>query len=220
MPHVRRPALAGLLVGVVVLVGGCSGPDPSEVPSPLVGSPPATAAPSSGPPTADPSVPDRTGPTASTGPTTPADPQPSAEREPDVEPSRNVETAPPKKLDQSTRTAGAVVSLVSVRATSIKATTPGDRSGPGVLVRLELANATGRTLDTSFTQVGLTDRGGTSGTLVDGPPTEALDPSVRPGRSARGTYAFLLDDASSGPVTISVYVTSGQPVVTFRGRPS
>jgi hypothetical protein len=68
--------------------------------------------------------------------------------------------------------------------------------------------------------VGLTDQAGTAGTLVDGPPTDALDASVRAGRSVQGTYAFLVDDTAAGPVTVSVYVTEGQPVVTFRGRPS
>ena len=109
---------------------------------------------------------------------------------------------------------------MSVRAATIEAKTPGDRGGPGVLVRLRLQNTTGRALDTSFTQVGVTDEAGAAATLVDGPPTEALDRSVRSGRTVQGTYAFVLDSAADGPVTVSVYVTSGQPVVTFRGRPS
>ena len=220
MPHVRRPALAGLLAGVVVLVGGCSDPTPADVPAPPASSAPATdPAPSaSDPATADPGASPSTDP-PSTGSTAPDDPQPS-ESEPDVDPSRPIETAPPKKLDESTRTAGAKVSLVSVRSATIEATAPGDRSGPGVLVRLKLENTTGRTLDTSFTQVGVTDEAGAPATLVDGPPTQALDGKVRPGRSAQGTYAFVLDDAAAGPVTVSVYVTAGQPVVTFRGRPS
>jgi hypothetical protein len=217
VPHVRRPALAGLLAGVVVLAGGCSDPTP-EVPAPPASSAPATvAAPSaSDPATADPGSSPSTDPT---DPAAPADPQPS-EQESGTDPSRPIETAPPKKLDEPTRTAGAEVSLVSVRAATIKATAPGDRSGPGVLVRLKLENTTGKTLDTSFTQVGVTDQAGAPGTLVDGAPTKALDASVRSGRSAQGTYAFVMDDATAGPVTVSVYVTSGQPVVTFRGRPS
>jgi hypothetical protein len=218
VPHVPRLALVGLLAGVVVLAGGCSGPAPSEVPEPA-SSAPATVAPSA----SDPATPDP-GASPSTDPTAPAEPQPSEpqpyESEPDVEPSRPIETAPPKKLDEPTRTAGAKVSLVSVRTATIKATAPGDRSGPGVLVRLKLENTTGRTLDTSFTQVGLADQAGAPATLVDGPPTKALGASVRSGRSAQGTYAFVMDDASAGPVTVSVYVTSGQPVVTFRGRAS
>ena len=216
MPHVPRPVLAGLLAGVVVLTGGCSGSSPSETPAPA-GSAPATVAPSaSDPATVDPGAPPSTDPTGSAEPA-PSDPQPS---ESGVDPSRPVETAPPKKLDEPTRTAGAEVSLVSVRTATIDAKAPGDRSGPGVLVRLKLENTTGRTLDTSFTQVGVTDEAGAPATLVDGSPTEALDGKVRPGRSTQGTYAFVMDDAAAGPVTVSVYVTAGQPVVTFRGRPS
>ncbi|MGI3784514.1 MAG: hypothetical protein ACRYG2_27455 [Janthinobacterium lividum] len=107
-----------------------------------------------------------------------------------------------------------------MRATTVKATTPGDRSGPGVLVRLRLVNSTGRTLDTSFTQVSLTGPGGTSGTLVDGAPTRRLTGSLRAGRQAEGTYAFLLGGTSSGNVTVAVFVTAGQAVVQFRGRAS
>lgn len=215
MPHVRRPALAGLLAGVVVLVGGCSGPSPAETPDPPASSAPAPV------PTASASEPTATEPGASpsSDPSAPAEPS-SSGREPDVEPSRPVETAPPKKLDEPARTAGAEVTVVSVQAATIKATDPGDRSGRGVLVRLKLANTTGRTLDTRFLQVGVTDPSGAPATQVDGPPTEPLDLSVRAGRNDQGTYAFVTDDRSSGPVTVSVYVTSGQPVVTFRGRPS
>lgn len=216
MPYVRRPALAGLLAGVVVLVGGCSDPTPAEVPAPPASSAPAPAPSASDPATADPGASPSTDPAE---PAAPTDPSPT-ESEPGVDPSRPVETAPPKKLDEPARTAGARVSVVSVRAATIRAKTPGDRAGPGVLVRLKLENTTGRTLDTSFTQVGVIGEAGAAATLVDGPPTEALDASVRSGRTVQGTYAFVLEGAADGPVTVSVYVTSGQPVVTFRGRPS
>lgn len=214
MQRSRRPVLAGIAAAAVVLLAGCSDPASPEVPSPAVTSAPAASAASSTP-ASSPAA------TAAPEPTiTSAQPRPSSGSDPSVEPSRPVETAPPKKLDESTRTAGAVVSLASVRATTIKATGPGDRSGPGVLVRLRLVNSTGRTLDTSFAQVGVTDAAGRSGTLVDGTPTRALDASVRAGRSAQGTYAFLMDGAAAGAITVSVFVTSGQPVVTFRGRAS
>lgn len=109
---------------------------------------------------------------------------------------------------------------MSVRSTSIKASSPGDSSGPGVLVRLRVRNTTGKTLDTSFVQVNVANDAGDPGTLVSGSPTKILPGSLKRGASAQGTYAFLLADARSAPVTVSVYVTSGQPVVTFRGRAS
>jgi hypothetical protein len=210
----RRPVLAGLVTGGVVLLAGCSQPTPAPVPAPAVSS---ASAPSAAPSTS----PSSTTATPTPAPTaTSTRPAPSSGTDQSVEPSRPVTTAPPKKLDESTRTAGAVVSLASVRATTITATGPGDRSGPGVLVRLKLVNSTPRTLDTSFAQVGVTDGAGRSGTLIDGAPTKALDASVRAGRTTEGTYAFLMDDASTGAITVSVFVTSGQPVVTFRGRAS
>lgn len=209
---VRR--LAGVLTVAGVLLAGCSDPAPTEVPSP-----PPTAAPLPTPSaSATPST--SASPTPTAAPRTSAAPAPSPSSDGTIEPSRPVETAAPKKLDEPTKTAGAQVSLVSVRATSIKATTPGDSSGPGVLIRLKMVNQTAKTLDTSFVQVNVNNDAGDPGTLVVGSPTDAIGGSLRAGSSVQATYAFLLDDATSAPVTVSVYVTSGQPVVTFRGRAS
>jgi hypothetical protein len=220
--HVRGPVLAGVLAGVVALTGACSGPDPSSAPSPPVAS--ASAA----PPSAEPSASDA-GPSSSSSPSSGSvtpEPGPSSqatsgapEPEPSIEPDRPVETAPPKTLDQPTRTAGAVVSLVSVRSTTVEARNPGERSGPGVVVRLRLRNAGSSTLDTSFVQVGVTDETGTAAIFVDGPPSERVASSVRAGRTVEGRYAFVTDGRSTDVVTVSVYVTQDQPVVTFRGRP-
>jgi hypothetical protein len=211
--------LVGVLAGVALAAAGCSDPaPPGDVPPPAATSAPApapSASTSSSATTAAPSAsPTAAAPSSSTAP---APPQPSSDGT--VE-SRPVETAAPKKLDEPTKTAGATVSLVSVRATTVKATGPADSSGPGVLVRLKMTNTTGKTLDTSFVQVNVSNAAGDPGTLVIGRPTDAITGSLRAGRSAEGTYAFVLDDAGSGTLTVAVYVTSGQPVVTFRGRAS
>jgi cytoskeletal protein RodZ len=205
--------LTGVLAGLV-LVAGCSHAAPKDVPSPATTAPVPSAAASSSA-SAAPSATPSAAPSS-----TSAQPKPSSGSDPSVEPNRPVQTAAPKKLDEPTKTAGAQVSLVSVRAASIKAKTPGDSSGPGVLIRLKMVNQTGKTLDTSFVQVNVNNDAGNPGTLVIGSPTDAITGSVKSGRSAEGTYAFLLDDATSAPVTVSVYVTSGQPVVTFSGRAS
>jgi hypothetical protein len=199
------------VVGAVLLLAGCSDPAPTDTPAP----PPTVAT------TAVPSTPAASSatPTPTASASTPA-PRPSASDEASVEPSRAVETAPPKQLDQPTRTAGARVSLVSVRAADIKASSPSDQSGPGVLVRLELENTTSRTLDLSFVSVSIEGLESKAATLVDGPPTRALAGSLKAGARAQGTYAFLLADARATPLTVAVFVTSGQPVVTFRGRAS
>lgn len=211
----RPSVLVGLLAVPTLLLAGCSEPAP-EAPAPAV-----TAAPTvTGTPTpATPTVSATPSSAASSAAPAPA-PAPTASGDGTVVPSKPVETAPPKKLDEATKTAGAQVSLVSVRATDIKASGPSDGSGPGVLLRLKLVNTTGKRLDTSFVQVNVDNAAGTPGTLVSGRPTDAITGSLKAGASAQGTYAFLLDDAGSDPVTVSVYVTSGQPVVTFRGRAS
>lgn len=226
MLRVRGGLAAGALAGVVALTGACSGPAPTEAPSAPATSAPTTAGPSASAsePAASPSVdagsPSADAPSTDSPSTDASSTDAPSEPEPSVEPSRPVETAPAKKLDEQTRTAGAVVSLESVRTTTVKARNPGDRSGRGVLVSLRLRNSTSSTLDASFVQVGLTDRAGTAAIGVDGPPTDRLPSSVRAGRTVQGTYAFVTDQGPTDVVTVSVYVTEGQPVVTFRGRPS
>lgn len=213
MQRARLTSLTGLVAGSALLLVGCSDPAPPEAPTPTVAAAPSTSAPAGASPTATPtSAPTSAGPAPAPTPTSTGDGT--------VVPSRPVETAPPKKLDESTKTAGAEVSLVSVRSTRIKASGPSDSSGPGVLLRLKVVNTTGKRLDTSFVQVNVTNDAGNPGTLVSGSPTDPLTGSLKAGGSAQATYAFLLDDAGSAPVTVSVYVTSGQPVVTFRGRAS
>jgi hypothetical protein len=215
--HVRRQVL-GVLAGAALVLTGCSDPAPDQVPSPPVASAPAPGSPSPTPaPTAAP-----TGSSAATPAPAPstgaAQPQPSSGTDGSVVPNRPVQTAAPKRLDEPTSTAGVKVSLDSVRATTVKATAPGDRSGPGVLVRLSMTNTTRRAVDTSFVQVSLSDADGRPGTLVDGSPTDAVTGRLKVGARTQGTYAFLLDDATSTTVTVAVFVTSGQPVVQFRGR--
>ena len=109
---------------------------------------------------------------------------------------------------------------MSVKAATIEGNGTGDASGPGVLVRLEVANTTGRKLDTSYIQVNVANAGGDPGSLFIGPPSDPVAGSVAAGRSARGTYAFRLADATAGPVTVLVTVRSGQPVLQFRGQVS
>lgn len=199
--------LAGVLAGAAVLVSACSDPVPTEVPAPSTTS---TAAPStaSAAPTA--------GPTTGGTPSAVA-PQPEGS----VVPRRPVETAAPRRLDEPTTTSGgAEVSLVSVKAAAIEGNGTGDASGPGVLVRLEVANTTGRKLDTSYIQVNVANAAGDPGSLFVGPPSDPVAGSVAAGRTARGTYAFRLADATAGPVTVLVTVRSGQPVLQFRGRVS
>lgn len=211
MHRVRRPVLAGVLAGAVVLVTACSDPVPAEVPAPA-----ATSA-------AAPSAPPATSAAPTAGPTTEAATPSAVAPKPQGSevPSRPVETAAPRRLDEPTTTSGgARVSLVSVKAETIEGNGTGDASGPGVLVRLEVANPTGRKVDTSYVQVNVTNAAGDPGSLFAGPPSDPVAESVAAGRSARGTYAFRLADATAGPVTVLVTVRSGQPVLQFRGQVS
>lgn len=209
LPARLAPA-TGLLIAGALTLSACSSPDPAPAPASSAPVPSAASTPAGTP----------TSPSATPSTSAPAPPEPSSGGEESTEPARPVETAAPKKLDESSRTAGAEVSLESVRATTIKATTPGDSSGPGVLVRLSMTNTSSKTLDTSFVQVNVNNDAGDPGTFVSGSPTDPITGSLRSGRTATGTYAFLLDDATSAPVSVLVYVTSGQPVVQFRGRAS
>lgn len=209
LPRTRWVRLATALAAAGLVLTACSEPEPGSVPTASA----TSAAPTStGSGSTTPAAAPTSGAPTSAAPTTSSEPDQS------VEPSLPVETAPAKRIDEPATTGGAQVSLVSVRATSIKSDV--GSSGPGVLVRLSVRNTAKRTLDTSFVQVSVTGDAGQPGVLVSGDPTRFLSGSLRAGARAEGTYAFVLDGATSAPLTVAVFVNQGQPVVQFRGRAS
>jgi hypothetical protein len=115
---------------------------------------------------------------------------------------------------------GVQVSLVSVKSTSVTARTPGELSGPAVLVTVTVKNDSTDKVNVDSAVVSLTaDKGGFGvGTTAGDPKPLAGD--IAPGKSTTGTYMFMLDPAKGRSVTVSVNYGAGEPVAVFTGKSS
>lgn len=115
---------------------------------------------------------------------------------------------------------GVTVSLKSVKSTTVTARTPGEISGPAVVVTVAISNDSTDTVNVDSAVVSLTaDKGGFGvGTTAGDPKPLAGD--IAPGKSVTGTYVFMLDPAKGRSVTVSVNYGAGEPVAVFTGKSS
>lgn len=212
-----RPLIPAALVLLAVLAG-CSAPSqPGAVASPTT---PATSSPSrsaSGPATTAPgpsATPKSTLPPPATTPVPPSTPG-------DVNstvPTRPAESKKPVDLDQPSETGtGATARLIDLKAINAKATIPGEVSGPGVAVTLEVTNTGPKALDVGTVVVTLADSDKAPGTEITSPPAKTLTGSIAPSKSARGVYVFTVPTAKRDPVTVSVTIGAA-PALVFEGN--
>lgn len=206
-----RTGAAALVVSAVLGLAACGAdeqPTPPTAPT-SGGSGPAASGPASA--GASSSVP----PPAATTPVPPPTPGDTAST---VAP-RPVETRRPVRLDQPATPADAVtVRLTRLRAIQAKAQGPGEVSGPGLEVRVEVRNDTQRPLDLSTASVTLAAADDSPGQLMSGPPSDPLPGAVAAGRAATGTYVFTVAKSRREPVKVVVTVTGEDPVVAFSGN--
>ncbi|MFI8633273.1 hypothetical protein ACIGEP_11810 [Microbacterium sp. NPDC077663] len=113
---------------------------------------------------------------------------------------------------------GLVIELDSVSATSVEAKTPGEVSGPAVIVRLTARNDSSEVADLDSAVVTLTAADGEYGIGTTAGPNTPLAGDLEPGDSASGSYVFMLDPAANRAVTVSVNYSAGEPVAEFSGK--
>lgn len=115
---------------------------------------------------------------------------------------------------------GIVVSLTSVTSTTVTAGTPGEISGPAVVVKLSVTNNSTAPIDLSSAVVNLSAADGEYGvgTTAGGP--QPLDGTLAPGGDSSGSYVFMLDPAQDRDVIISVNYGAGEPLAVFTGKSS
>ncbi|MEU2205269.1 hypothetical protein AB0P19_12020 [Microbacterium oleivorans] len=144
-------------------------------------------------------------------------PTPSVEADaPTKAPAAEVETGPiDEPIELST---GLVIELDSVSATSVTAATPGEVSGPAVVVKLTARNDSRETADLDSAVVTLTAADGEYGIGTTAGPNTPLAGDLEPGDSASGSYVFMLDPAADRSVTVSVNYSAGEPVAEFSGK--
>lgn len=127
-------------------------------------------------------------------------------------------TAAPVGIDDVAPFGNAVSArIVSVASTQAEAHVPGERSGPGVLVTVEMTNGSAAPINLDNVTVDLTDANGSSASRVT--PTEPHDLAgdLAPGQTTTGEYLFAMPVDQRGSVTVRVKYSADTPVVIFAG---
>lgn len=110
-----------------------------------------------------------------------------------------------------------VVELVAVERTEAEARILGEISGPAVLVRVRLTNASGAPVAVGGTTVAVSDADDAPLSPLSGPPADPLLDAVEAHGSVEGIYVFSDPDARTDQLTISVSYAADAPVAVFSG---
>jgi hypothetical protein len=233
----RRRLTAAAAVALLLAGGACS-KDPAAPPAPGPTAPtvggsssaapvpaPSSAAPgpstgaSSGASTGAPSgsaAPSSTLPPPATTPV-PA-PTPGGGIDQTVAPQKEV-TKKPVKLDKPSDTGeGATVRITSVKAINAKAQLPGEVAGPGVALTVVVKNSSAEPLNIGTVVVSLLDATGAPGNEMSSAPAKPFSGTLASGKTATGVYVFTVGKQRREPISVSVTLTGGAPVLVFKGN--
>ena len=219
-----RRGTAAILLLLALAGAGCTAgqPEPAST-SPAPTSPPASSGtPSTGTPsTGTPSTgtPDSGPPTGAPPPpaTTPVPPPTPGTVQETVEPGTD-STREPVELDQPSDAGGGVTArITAVKEIRATARQPGEVAGPAVAVTLQVRNGSRRALDLTRVVVTLADADQAPGGEMTAAPAKPLTGRLAPGRTAVGTYVFTVPERRRAPVTVTVTLDPGLPVLVFTG---
>ena len=131
---------------------------------------------------------------------------------------------------------GVIARITSVKAIQVQAVGPGQVSGPGLNMVIQVTNHTPKALNLNNAVVTVADAEGTPGVQMIFTPNVAGDDDVpAPGpdsfshpmtgslatrASASGTYVFTIPVGNRSPITVSFSYSGGGPVVLFKGDAS
>lgn len=115
---------------------------------------------------------------------------------------------------------GITVEIDSVEAIEVEAETPGEESGPAVVVTVTATNGSAEPQEVDSAVVTLTAADDELGIGTTAGSPSPLSGTVEPGQSATGRYVFMLDPAADRAVTVSVNYAAGEPVAVFTGKVS
>ena len=100
---------------------------------------------------------------------------------------------------------GVTASIVGVEAVEVEARLAGERSGPGLILTVELHNGTPDDVSLDFVIVDLVQSDGASALPIQATGVLPLSGTLAPGATATGRYEFFipLDQRASATVTVS-----------------
>ena len=127
---------------------------------------------------------------------------------------------------------GVAARIMSVKAIEYHAVAPGQVSGPGLRLVIQVSNGTGKSIDLDNAVVTIADARGTPGLEMNITPAGSGDDAghpgagnfsyplrglLAPGHKASGTYVFTIPAGHRNPVTVNFSYAGGGPVVLFKG---
>lgn len=113
-----------------------------------------------------------------------------------------------------------VVSLTSITTTTLTAQTPGEYTGPAIVVDVQITNDSDTAQPISSAVVSLDAEDGQMGVPTWASPYEPLQGEVPAGATIEGTYVFMMDPTDGRSVTVRVNYSAGDPVAVFTGTTS
>ena len=135
-----------------------------------------------------------------------------------VTPTAIPTTAAPVALQAPANVNSVVISLVTIKAITVGASTPGEVAGPALAVTVKISNNSSEAVDVDSAYVTLLDSQGQEGQPTPEPPAAPFKGSLQPGASASGVYVFNIAKTQRNPITVSV--TAGAATAQFVGNAS
>lgn len=204
----HRWCVAGIGVVVALTLGGCTGDGRASTASSTASS--AASGQASSPVTSP-----------TTGPTGSADgggaSAPGGGTVSDTVAPVEVPALDPVPLDKTADVAGVAVSIDSVKKITLKATSPGDVTGPALAVAVTVMNNTDKPVDVGSAAVTAVWGDGTAGSGSAAEPASPLTGQLAAGKTAKGTYVFSYLGDLVNPVEITVDYAAGTAKAVFKG---
>jgi hypothetical protein len=127
---------------------------------------------------------------------------------------------------------GVTAQIMSIKAIEYHAVAPGQVSGPGLRLVIQVSNGTAKPVGLGNAVVTIADARGTPGVPMNLTPQTSGDGESHPGpgnfsypmrgllaphHKASGTYVFTIPAGHRNPVTVNFSYAGGGPVVLFKG---
>jgi hypothetical protein len=112
---------------------------------------------------------------------------------------------------------GVTARLTGFEALDVEAFMPGEISGPGVSITVELTNGSTEPIDLGNVAVELVATGDRYATLITTQENTHLEGELAPGGTADGTYVFTIADEDRAAITVQVTYAAPKPTALFTG---
>ncbi len=135
-----------------------------------------------------------------------------------VEPADPAPTEAPVSLtDDADFGTGVSASVESVAAIDVAAQGPGEVSGPGIVLHVDVRNDSDAAVDLSGFLVNVFGSQGSPGVAMFGAPAESVPAEVAPGETVSGVYVFTLPVDESSTIRVEASYSTEAATVVFEG---